>query len=381
MADEVHTFYVLPWLQLPHTVTFGATQVGPAEAHLKDSDPRAKTVRAILDTYKGLGGASLSPSLLWRAGGDPLDIADGDLSTLAAHRDYLSAAAIMGNEYFEPVDSPINDAHCDGYIQRYVNGAEHVSLTKRRREGQTLDGWPISLTSTQIPLSATPAHQFNADQTLLDALAALVTPTTDLDLHIESALPFFVQANRLSERTSVQFDLVFLGAAFERLFGAQTPIAASLADAVSALFAPFQQGSTTWQNRSQNGNLTSDSGPWIKRWVRELYSHRSSIHGSVAPHSNDWHDLWHAVIATETFSLSVKALLDQAGTRAMTDTDRIAADALDERIESLATPGVDATAKWHEARRSAVHRATVDAVGRALTESASGAGGPSTSPL
>ena len=171
----------------------------------------------------------------------------------------------MENEYFETVDSPITDAHCDGYVQRYAIGAEHVSLTKRRREGQTLDGWPISLTSTQIPLSATPAHQFNADQTLLDALAALVTATTDLDLRIESALPFFVQANRLSERTPVQFDLVFLSAAFERLFGVQMPIAATLADAVSDLFAPFQQGSTDWQNRSQSGNLTPDSGPWIKR--------------------------------------------------------------------------------------------------------------------
>ena len=52
------------------------------------------------------------------------------------------------------------------------------------------------------------------------------------------------------------------------------------------------------------------------------------------------------MIATEVFSLSVKVLLDQAGTRTMTDADKIAADAIDERIESLATPGVDATSKW-----------------------------------
>lgn len=64
MADEVHTFYVLPWLRLRHTVTFGTAEVGPAETYLTDNDPRTETVRAILNTYMGLGGAHLSPSLI-----------------------------------------------------------------------------------------------------------------------------------------------------------------------------------------------------------------------------------------------------------------------------------------------------------------------------
>lgn len=59
-----------------------------------------------------------------------------------------------------------------------------MSLTKRRREGGFLDGWPIDKTRTQTPLSATPMHQCNADQALLEGFAGLSTRNADLDLRI-----------------------------------------------------------------------------------------------------------------------------------------------------------------------------------------------------
>jgi hypothetical protein len=73
---------------------------------------------------------------------------------------------------------------------------------------------------------------------------------------------------------------VLLAAALERLFEVGTPIGQNLAEAVATTFANFEQGSTTWDNRAlRSGNLTADSGPWVKRWTREFYSHRSAIHG------------------------------------------------------------------------------------------------------
>ena len=256
-------------------------------------------------------------------------------------------------------------------------GTGHTSPSRSvDAKAEIRDGWPLAQSATQIPLAASPGHQFNADQSLLDAFATLVTPRSDLDQRIENALPFFVQANRLSERTPVQYDLVFLGAAFERMFGVHTRVTESLANAVAVLFAHYQQGSTNWHNRSLAGNLSPDSGPWVKRWVREFYAHRSSIHGAVPPHSNEWRQVWHGLLATEVFSLSVKVLLDQAGTRRMTETDSLAADALDARIEYLAgvASGDDATDKWRLAHQEAVHRSTVAAAARSLPENATALG-------
>jgi hypothetical protein len=370
--DQVNAFYVMPWLRLHDNLTFGLVEVGPAEGCLSACDPRTATVKRILGLYEGLGGAQLTPSLMWMTGGDPIGVDPDDFPTIAAARDYLSAAAIMGNSYLDPADAPITDAHCDGYFQRFTTGADFVTLTKRRREGQFLDGWPIDRARTQIPLAATPAHQFHADPALLDAFADLTSRQSDVDLRIESALPFFVQANRLSERTSLQYDLVFLGAAFERLFEIIGGKAAGLADAVTDLLSLYEQGSTTWHNRAVSSqNLHQDQGPWVKRWMREFYDHRSAIHGQPA-HSNEWLDVWHGLIGTEVFSLSVKILLERDGVRTLTDDDKIASGALDDRIEHLAGQGVDAQATWREAYQRADRRAMVESVAQALADVSDG---------
>ncbi len=306
---------------------------------------------------------------MWPSGGNPLELTEEDVTTMFTHRDWLSTAALMGNEYLSPLDAPFTDANADAYGHRFTLGAEHVSLVKRRRYGQANDAWPIEKVATEMPLSANPSHQFNVDQSLLDVLAGLPARQDELAERILSAIPLFTQANRLSERTPLSFDLVLLGAALERLFEISSPrIGEKLADAVSKLFIGFTHGATTWQNSAVvSGNLTPDQGPFIKRWAREFYSHRSAIHGGTPPHSKDWADLWHALIATEVFTLSVKVLLDAEGWRPMTDEEDLAADALDARIEVLATPGADPASAWRDARLAAERRAIVAAAARDLS--------------
>jgi hypothetical protein len=303
---------------------------------------------------------------MWPTGTDPLSLDDQAVATVFAHREWLSAAALMGNEYCVPIDPPFCDANADGYGQRFTIGTEHVGLVKRRRDGQNNDVQPIEKMVTAQPQSANPSHQFNVDQPLLDALARLATRQDEVAERIRSSIPLFNQANQLSERSTPSSDLVLLAAALERLFEVTRPIAQSLADTLAATFANFEQGATTWDNRSLNGNVTADSGPWVKRWAREFYAHRSAIHGGPAPHTSDWFDLRHALIATEVYSLSVKVLLDGDGTRAMADADNLAADALDDRIERMAQPGSVLEDDWRVALLAARSRATVAAVAEAL---------------
>jgi len=57
-----------------------------------------------------------------------------------------------------------------------------------------LDAWPIAKIHTQMPLSANPTHQFDPDQALLEALAALLSRGDDLAERILDAIPLFNQA-------------------------------------------------------------------------------------------------------------------------------------------------------------------------------------------
>ena len=370
MADAtVYCFYALPWLRIPKAITFGAVTVAPLGEVISEDDPRLATVTNILSTYRGLGGAPLSPALMWPTGSHPLELAEDGVTSVLAHRDWLSAAAIMGNQYLSPLDAPFSDANADGFGQRFTVGTEHIALTKRRRDGQSVDGWPIATLATQMPLSANPAHQFDADLALLDAFAALPSRTDLLAEQLLEAIPLFNQANRLSERTTLVFDLVFLGGALERLFGISGPgVAEKLADGVSTLFDPFHHETTNWQNLAvSSGRLHPDQGPWVKRWVREFYAHRSAIHGGT-PHSSDWTNLWHGLIATEVFSLSAKVMFDRDGTRPLTASDASAANALDGRIEGLAKPGTDPANEWWEALQAADHRTFVNEIAEALDQ-------------
>jgi hypothetical protein len=339
--------------------------MAPLAESIAEDDPRLETVNRILGMYKGLGTTRLRPSLMWPTGSDPLDLSDDEVASVVAHRDWLSAAAIIGNQYLSPLDAPFTDANADGFGQRFTMGTDHISLTKRRRDGQSVDGWPIAMISTQMPLSANPAHQFDPDQSLLDAFAALPSRSDDLAESLLEAIPLFNQANRLSERTTLSYDLVFLGAALERLHGISGKgIAEKLADAISSLFDRYHHGFTTWQNLAvSSGKLYDDEGSWTKRWVREFYAHRSAIHGG-SPHSSSWHDLWHGLIATEAFSLSVKVLLADDGTRPMSEEDTLAAESFDERAQGLAT--LDASTAWWGARRAAQRRAMIAAIAEEL---------------
>ena len=135
---------------------------------------------------------------------------------------------------------------------------------------------------------------------------------------------------------------------------------------MATTFGNFEQGSTSWDNRSLRGTLTADSGPWVKRWAREFYAHRSAIHGGPAPHTSDWADLRHALIATEVYGLSVKILLAGDGRRAMTEADNLAADTLDDRIERMAQPGSALEQAWRDPLVAARRRASVAAAAAAL---------------
>jgi hypothetical protein len=279
----------------------------------------------------------------------------------------LSAGLIMSNDYYNNAGFvSTNDSHCMGYFHRSRADAEHVSIYKRRREGRNLDGWPLSKLSMKVPLAASPAHLLVADQSLLDALVATVSSGSDLGRTLERALPPFLQGNHLSEQTTPLDDLVWMGAAFERLLGVTNDVGRTLSVQVAELFSGASEVATEWAHISRNGNPQPESGPWRQRWMREFYDRRSVVHsGEGAP--GTWDDTVHCVIAAEVFSLAVMMLLDVEGIRSLKREDRARIDAIDRRIEALAVVEAGVVGAWSQPLAEARERVRVADIAAALT--------------
>jgi hypothetical protein len=371
VTDEIVAhLYVLPWLRLQAPIRFGRVTVAPADTCLVVDHACTPAGRRILACYQGLGGDVVAPNLMWMTDGDPLGLTDVDFADLVRHRMCLSMGLIAGNEYYNTVGiGGVTDAHCDGFFHRFSADTTHVGFYKRRREGVNADGWPLTLIRMPVPLSASPQHQVNLDQELLDALVATITKKTALGKALDRAIPPFLQGNRLSEQTTVLDDLVWMGSAFERLLGATSPgIGRKLADAITVTLAGFTEVTSNWDNETMAGKLEPDSGPWRRRWMREFYVRRSALHGGDSRPST-WDDISHTVIAAEVFSLAIKQLLAQAGEKTLTNSDLDRLDALDDRIEKLAGSSVPGNG-WNDALKAAIHRRVVAGATADLEEAA-----------
>ncbi len=329
--------YVLPWIQLKEPLAFGRVEISPASQCLDDADPRTEAARRIVATYRDLGDQETNASLMWVTGGGPLDLEQSDFEDLLLHRMCLSAGLIMNNTYFSEIEFvPTTEAHCEAFFHRFSADGAHVSIEKRRRDGRTLDGWPLDKVKMTVPLSASSHHTPTIDRTLLDALVAVISGGSELGRTLERALPPFLQGNRLSEANTVLDDLVWMGAAFERLLGVTNDVGRTLSCQVAELLAGATEGATEWVHMSRNGNPQPESGPWRQRWMREFYDRRSDLH-SGAGAEGEWSDYLHGVIAAEVFSLAVIKLMHDAGHRQIREIDEVRMDALDARIEGVAT--------------------------------------------
>lgn len=169
---------------------------------------------------------------------------------------------------------------------------------------------------------------FGVHEPLLEQLVTGLGSEDDLDQQIHSALPFFLMANQLSEQLPLLFDLVWLGAAFERLFNLERSVGKQLGTELEDLFSEYPQSAApAWKDLRGN----EQTGSWIKRWAAEFYDHRSAIHLNP-PRSNVWTPLEHGLVASVVFELVVKRLLEQAGRFVPNERDQLELLAMDGRI-------------------------------------------------
>lgn len=367
--------YVLPWLQVPTPISFGQMEVAPASACLDPTDPRTPGARRVLGCYKNLDGRPVHyPALMWTQGSGPLDLRAADQSDLERHRLALSAALIIESAYYMNWTGlgAVSAGHCEGFLHSFESAEQHTAIYKRRREGWYADGWPLDKLNITVPLPASPQHQFAFDSSLCDALLQATSSALQLGDRLERALPAFLQGNQLSNSTTMLDDLVWMGAAFERLLGITVDVGRNLSVEIAALFPDITEHQTNWTHVSRSGNPINESGPWRQRWMREFYDRRSTVHSGTGQQGT-WTDLFHGVIAAEVFSLAVLRLLADAGLRLLAEAEAIRQDALDARIEALASKPADIGGEWARCLDEAGRRWLRTAVAQSLVQPPDGA--------
>jgi hypothetical protein len=314
---------------------------------------------------------------MWKSGRGPLDLDQRDLAVLERHRLALASELVVGSQYYVVRQTglgAVTAAHCEGFLHRFEADGAHTSIYKRCREGWLADGWPLDRLNVTVPLAASSQHQLPFDRSLCEAILTTADSGTDLGSRLGVALPAFLQGNSLSNSTTLIDDMVWMGAAFERLLGVTSPgIGSKLSEAIRDHLAGISENQTSWTPLNARGDPTKDSqglpvvesGPWRQRWMREFYLRRSAVHsGSSEP--GDWTDQFHAVIAAETFSIAVLRLLADAGIRPLTDDESDRQDALDHRIEALSTRPRDVEELWDRLGQEAQKRRIVARAAQAL---------------
>jgi hypothetical protein len=335
--------YVIPWLATGAETSFGEVTMAPWDVPpILDDDVRT-SVEAIMASYRGLGDAPMRPTLMWRTGTDPFGQVDADLAMLSDSANCLAVAAIAENDYF--TGEPITAAHTASFYQRFMPGSTTVGILKRRRDGRYSDGWPLDKLHFTVPLAASVQSFVTPVRDFLEALVTVVNADDELAVRIQESIPFFLMANVLSETSPLLFDLVWLGAAFERLFGLEVRgVAQTLGARLTSLFGAFPQ--TAAPDWTLFGGKPQ-SGPWIARWANEFYDQRSTIHINP-PRSNLWSQELHAVIATVVYGLAVKCLLKEVGLYELGVRDRHELTVLDPRI--VVAGDADPVERWRQAR-------------------------------
>ena len=362
--------FLLPRLKVPRAIRFGDVEIAPFDIAISNGDPLAPSARKVLESYRKLGGAPAEGSLMWPVNRSPSSVAMTDDRILFRHRDALSMGLIAMNEYYRNVaSSNVTDAHCDGILHPLTADLTHLAFHKRRREGFYGDAFPIEQLKTTTPLAASVEPTLRIDEDLLGAVAVALGRSDPLAERLIGAIPAFLQGSRLAETTAVIDDIVWMASAFERLLAATQPVGKNLSLTIAAAFSAYPHGATSWPYTSMSGNITTEYGPWVQSWMREYYTVRSSLHRGISVRGT-WSELNHSVIAAEVFSLLVKLELDTAGLRSLTEDDECAAEALDTRIERLATaPGHPIEAWWEPfdaARRNRTVTSMAAAVAAAM---------------
>ncbi|MEJ5377239.1 MAG: hypothetical protein WHX93_11720 [bacterium] len=328
----------LPWCRIDKAYDVGKIQILPFERHqpIDGLDEAAQCrVNTILATYKTIEARPVDRAALVRYAGKSAidDLNEDERETI---HELVAIAAFCGlarREYFK-LGRYCNSDCFSLYIQKF-DKADFTAITTRRREGQTLSGWPIDQIAITVPVHCHAVREVTLDETLLKALISHQAATGGDDwAKWQNAITCFNQANTDSDNIRYQMEWVLLCSAFEHILGARPEardVAAKFSEAVVPTEPLLARDATRRSYRWQ------DNGQHLRyEWMREFYRIRGDFaHGRLnTQQAMMWNPLEHLVLATIAFPLVVKCLLKKAGCYELTDEDTVQIDAFEKLADT-----------------------------------------------
>jgi len=232
-----------------------------------------------------------------------------------------------------------------------------IYAVRRRREGWAQSQWRSSGLRMMKPFaaearpSAAGTHPMMTlyRQQFVDSLAGCVGVDDDLSRAIcQSVIPF-LRANDMDEYGAIDQDVVWLVTAFEQLLGVALQLNAGRRG-----FDVHVQVAGLFAEHWEQGELRS-----CRRWLEHLRSKRNELHGRPGTGSG-WQPWAHAILATELFPLTVKALLAREGRYILDAIDLMKIEAFPSQVILVAGDGPfderELGEMWHQSVADAAAR-------------------------
>lgn len=327
----------MPWCGIDKAYDVGCVRLVPFERHtpIEEVDDAGQCrVNTILGSYKTIEGRPVDRASLVRfVNKAPLaDLNEEETATLHELVTLACFCGLANRQYLNSLGSYCNSDCFALYFQKF-DKADFTAITTRRREGQTLSGWPIDHIAVTIPVHCHPVREVKLDENLLKGLMCQREKCDDNEwARWQNALTCFNHANTDSDNIRHQVEWVLLSGAFEHILGAR----AEAKDVATEFVKAVTPGEPLLaRNASRRSNQWQDNGQGLRyEWMREFYRIRGDFaHGRLNTRQPAaWNPREHLVLATIAFPLVVRCLLKKVGCYELTDDDR----AQNEAFERLA---------------------------------------------
>ena len=383
--DRIYTLALMPWLRLPQTCVICGTHF---VSYKKDQIPEmfrsySMNINRILSSYRDIEGDAITECvLIYLDSIDPCkDLTDDEDVRIDVDKasQLLTFCALSRNEYFCQSGCYANSIAFQIFFQRFKPNSEWISITSRRRDGETTHGgYKHGEVKFSVPVQCADLRIRCIDIPLLEALDKLFKHPDPLARRILQSVSLYNQANTDSEAMLPQLEIVFLAFTLEQLF-ANGYGAEDLACKVSTLLDNYGSIKVNESTRAEDIQLSEKrekaEKQWFlhRKWVQEFYQLRNDfVHGNDTDwRSWGWSIQEHLVMASFVFPLLVKILLSQKSIYSLTDNDVVNLEVIDLLLnekEWAEIVGTDSEAsRWRKTiQKHASYRAFEKATEKAL---------------
>jgi len=335
MTTQKNILMLLPWLQLSEPLSIRGIHFTPYPTDTSSNifNKFQDDIARILKSYRNIQNKPITKCVLvYLDETDPCKALSDEKTSLIYETVHLLAfCALSKNEYFSQESHYANYSMFESFFQYFNDGNKWVTLTSRRRDGETMSTYEHEEVYFNIPVQcASQAKLGRVEAPLLKALnLSFKTPNNQVRRLLQS-ISLYDQAQTDSSTVLPQREVVILASAFEQLFE-NCHGADDLACKLGTHLDNYGSIKYSKSLRAKDFKIPEDpkkkktESRWFlhQKWIQEFYQLRNDIiHGNDRKQRTwGWSIHEHLVMASFVFPLLVKLLLTQSSAYQLTEDD------------------------------------------------------------